>query len=147
MSCADILTVQGNILIDEDGVARLGDFGIAAVISDPTIVEQSGTTTSASGVVRYKAPELLYPLQFNLKNSNPTKESDIYSFAMVSYEVCSLCTRPVRRRRQVASVIRFLRILYRMGTLLTVSLSSTSWKAIDLPALRKPDGYGTRHGT
>ena len=33
------------------------------------------------------APELLNPLQFNLANSNPSKESDVYSLAMTAYEV------------------------------------------------------------
>ena len=35
------------------------------------------------------APELLNPLQFDLANSNPSKESDIYSFAMTAFEVRS----------------------------------------------------------
>ncbi|KAF9789361.1 kinase-like domain-containing protein [Thelephora terrestris] len=77
----------GNILIDDDGSACLGDFGITAVITDPSVVEPGSTTTSKAGVVRYMAPELLHPSQFNLKNSNPTKESDIYSLAVTSYEV------------------------------------------------------------
>jgi len=36
------------------------------------------------------APELLNPPQFSLSNSNPSKESDIYSLAMTAYEVRSL---------------------------------------------------------
>jgi len=35
------------------------------------------------------APELLNPSQFSLSNSNPSKESDIYSLAMTAYEVTS----------------------------------------------------------
>jgi serine/threonine protein kinase len=35
------------------------------------------------------APELLDPPQFNLLNSNPTRESDIYSLAVTAYEVRS----------------------------------------------------------
>ncbi|KAF9789365.1 kinase-like domain-containing protein [Thelephora terrestris] len=77
----------GNILIDDDGVACLGDLGISAVMTDRTVVEQSGTTTCASGVARYVAPELLNPSQFNLRNNNPTKESDVYSLAVTTYEV------------------------------------------------------------
>jgi len=77
----------GNILISEDGAARLGDFGITGVITDPTVVEPGSTTTSKPGVVRYMAPELLNPSQFNLLNSNPTKESDVYSLAVTAYEV------------------------------------------------------------
>ena len=84
-----MLAVQGNILIDKDGAARLVDFGITAVITNPTTVEASGTTLSRSRVIRYEAPELLDPGQFNLQDSNPTKESDIYSFSVTAYEVGS----------------------------------------------------------
>ena len=35
------------------------------------------------------APELLNPPQFSLPNSNPSKESDVYSLAMTAYEVRS----------------------------------------------------------
>jgi len=76
----------GNILIDDDGTACLGDFGITGVITDPTVVEPGSTTTSRPGVVRYMAPELLNPPQFSLPNSNPSKESDVYSLAMTAYE-------------------------------------------------------------
>ncbi|KAF9644383.1 kinase-like protein [Thelephora ganbajun] len=79
----------GNILISEGGIARLGDFGIAGVITDPTIVEPGNTTTSEPGIVRYMAPELLNLSQFNLSNSNPSKESDVFSFATTTYEVFS----------------------------------------------------------
>ena len=76
-------------MIDKDGTARLRDFGIRGVITDPTVVKPGSTTTSKPGVVRYMAPELLNPSQFNLQNSNPTKESDVYSLAMTAYEVAS----------------------------------------------------------
>ena len=52
----------------------------------------SGSTTSPSvGTVRYMAPELLNPSGFNLKNSNPTKKSDIYAFGVVTYRVIDRC--------------------------------------------------------
>ncbi|KAF9645420.1 kinase-like protein [Thelephora ganbajun] len=76
----------GNILISEGGVAHLGDSGIMVVMVDPTVVEPGSTTTSKPGVVRYMAPELLNPPQFSLSNSNPSKESDVYSLAMTTYE-------------------------------------------------------------
>ena len=44
-------------------------------------------TTSKSGVTRYMAPELLNPPQFGLTHSDPSKDSDVYSFAMTVYEV------------------------------------------------------------
>jgi serine/threonine protein kinase len=54
-----------------------------------TAMESGSTTTSKPGVVRYMAPELLDPPQFGLADSSPSKESDVYSFAMTAYEVRS----------------------------------------------------------
>ena len=75
------------MLITEDGIARLGDFGMMGIITDPAIVEPGNTTVQKPGIVRYMAPELLNPKQFNLENGNPSKESDVYSLAITSYEV------------------------------------------------------------
>ena len=78
-------------MITGEGVARIGDFGITAIITDPAVVERSNATTSKSGVTRYMAPELLNPQDFGLTHSNPSKESDIYSFGMTTYEVFFPC--------------------------------------------------------
>ena len=40
-------------------------------------------------VIRYMAPELLSPKQIGFKRSNPSKETDVYSFAMTAYKVFS----------------------------------------------------------
>ena len=85
----DVCSLQGNILITDGGVACLGDFGITGVITDPTVMESGSITTFEPDVVRYMAPELLNPSQFYLANSNPSKESDIYSLAMTTYEASS----------------------------------------------------------
>lgn len=37
--------------------------------------------------VRWLAPELLFPEKFGLQSVRRTKETDIYAFAMVMYEV------------------------------------------------------------
>ena len=69
-------------------------------------MEPGSTTTSKPGVVRYTAPELLNPSQFGLLNSNPTKESDIYSFAVTTYEVCLIHTVwPLLRLCQVLTEV------------------------------------------
>ena len=54
-------------------------------------MERINTTISRPEVTRYMAPELLDPQQFGLSQSNPSKESDVYSFAMTAYEVLSSC--------------------------------------------------------
>ena len=78
---ANSRSVQESILITEEGNARVGDFGIRAIT---TVVSRGISTTSKPGVIRYLAPELLIT-----QHSDPSKESDIYSFAMTAYEVFS----------------------------------------------------------
>ena len=87
--------MQANILITEEGHARLGDFGIIRIITDPTLVERDSVTSSTPGASRYMAPELLDPHQFRFKHTNPSKESDVHSFAMTAYEV--FCSHHVAR--------------------------------------------------
>lgn len=77
------------MLITQEGVARLGDFGMMGIVTDPTAVEPTSTTVPKPGVVRYMAPEILNPRQFGLDNGKPSKESDVYSLAMTAYEVRS----------------------------------------------------------
>ena len=67
------------------------------MISDPTVMEPGSAIASRLGVVRYTAPELLDPTQFNLPNSNPSKESDVYSLVMTVYEVI-FCHTPQDHR-------------------------------------------------
>ena len=75
-------------MIDQDGHARLADFGFTAIILDPTY----STTSSLSaigGTIRWMSPERLNPNQFGFENSRPTKESDCYGLGMVIFEVLS----------------------------------------------------------
>ena len=37
--------------------------------------------------VRWLAPELLFPEEFGLESAGRTKETDVYGFAMVMFEV------------------------------------------------------------
>ena len=80
--------VKGNVLIDEDGNARLADFGLLAIIPDATNIVSSKSLTQA-GTYRWMSPELLNPKRFHLKHSRPTELSDSYALGMVVYEVLS----------------------------------------------------------
>lgn len=73
-----------NILIAPGGRACLSDFGFSC-ISDPNILQWTSleSSVSAGGTVRWKAPELIDPE----KDGTPTKESDIYAFGCVCYEI------------------------------------------------------------
>ena len=75
---------QGNILIDNDGVARLCDFGLAHLVSDADV---TATATSNVGTIRYAAPELRRP-EDDDENVRASTQTDIYSLACIAYEVC-----------------------------------------------------------
>lgn len=86
LDCFNELVVQSNILVDEPGYARLADFCLLAVISDPANL-LSSSSNARGGTVRWMSPELIYPEEFGFKKSLPTKSSDCYALAMVIYEV------------------------------------------------------------
>jgi len=77
-----------NILIDQNGRARLADFGFLTTASDPTNPTASSSYT-IGGTTRWMSPELLDPDRTGLKSSRPTKQSDCYALGMVIYEVLS----------------------------------------------------------
>ena len=91
MVCAlhpDAPSIQANILIDKDGLARLADFGLLTIVSDPTNYTASSSVV-ARGTTRWMSPELLDPDQFESSDGRPTRESDCYALGMVIYEVLS----------------------------------------------------------
>ena len=82
----NVLSVKVNILIDQDGHARLADFGLLTIVSDHTNFTTSSSAPSG-GTTRWMSPELLHPERFGLDHGRPTKESDCYALGMVVYEV------------------------------------------------------------
>ena len=79
---------QANILVDQTGCARLADFGLLTIISDPTNSSSSISLTQA-GTTRWMSPELIDPQRFGLEKSRPTEASDCYALGMVIYETIS----------------------------------------------------------
>ncbi|KIL63820.1 hypothetical protein M378DRAFT_164009 [Amanita muscaria Koide BX008] len=71
-----------NVLINNRCEACLCDFGLSRFLIDNTLWKT--TATHAVGTVRWMAPELM-----NGDASTPTKESDIYAYAMTCYEILS----------------------------------------------------------
>ncbi|KZT10273.1 uncharacterized protein LAESUDRAFT_747675 [Laetiporus sulphureus 93-53] len=76
-----------NVLVDETSHARLSDFGLAAVIYDSDTVNLMTTSSCDHGSIRWMAPELLFPEQVGLKSARQTFQSDVYSLAMVMWEI------------------------------------------------------------
>ena len=66
-------------VVDDIPHARIVDFGIAIVTKNLDSIRPP--TRQEAHTPRWSAPEIL-------REQNPTKESDIYSFAMVMIEVC-----------------------------------------------------------
>lgn len=77
---------QLNVLITSDHRACLSDFRVATVLVG---LESPGspTTDRPTGSLRFLAPELLYPEAIGDEQGRNSKESDIYAFACVCYEV------------------------------------------------------------
>ncbi|KAF7974086.1 hypothetical protein HWV62_13389 [Athelia sp. TMB] len=65
-----------NILISDSGAAQLNDFGTSRIL------DVQGFTTKAMRNMRYTAPELLL-LEEAPEDPRPTRESDIFSLAML----------------------------------------------------------------
>ena len=82
------MPVKANILIDSEGNARLADFGLLTIVSDPTNLLSSCSFTQG-GTVRWMSPELISPQTFGFENARPTKRSDCYALGMVIYETIS----------------------------------------------------------
>ena len=83
---------QANILISNDLVAQLADFGLSSLVDDvmhefPHVLSADTTTANRGGAVRWLAPELLGDGDDDAPRMRLSKETDIYSYAMVIIEV------------------------------------------------------------
>lgn len=79
-----------NIIVDERGIAKLTDFGIARAARGPREHELIGTA-------RYIAPE-------RVAGDPPTERSDVYSLGLVAYEL--LAGRPAYGERDTEDLLR-----------------------------------------
>jgi len=81
-------TAQNNVLITRDGHACLGEFGIVGASHRPELYAYE------LGTLRFMAPECFLWVS-SPRISRPSKESDVYSFAMTSFSVgSSVVSRP-----------------------------------------------------
>lgn len=65
-----------NVLIDQEGVVKITDFGIAIALSETSLTQ----TNSLLGSVHYLSPE-------QARGSMATKQSDIYALGIILYEM------------------------------------------------------------
>ena len=75
-----LTSAQTNILIDAHGNARIAGLGVACLQSATSVVDIDRFFHGA-------APELVYPQSSGLIDTGPTKESDMYAFGVLAWEV------------------------------------------------------------
>ena len=78
-----LMFLQQNVLIDDDGHVRIAGLGAASVPS----------TVSGVDIDRFfhgAAPELIDPQRFGFVDTGSTKESDIYAFGIIAWQVSRL---------------------------------------------------------
>ena len=88
-ACPPSLCIEAKILIDHDFHAKLTDFGLLTIVSDPAFATLSSTSFVSGGTIRWMSPGLLAPDQFGSKDNRLMKFSDCYALGMMVYEVLS----------------------------------------------------------
>ena len=81
----ELKTLQHNILVGTDGVARISDYGLELVLRG------DASSKSIPTNVRWMAPEVLGAKSGHVPSVNSGKAADLYSFAVVMFEVCLPC--------------------------------------------------------
>ena len=128
------LHFKANILIDQTGHARLADFGLLTIISDPTNLLSSSSYTQG-GTARWMSPELINPQRFGFEKSCPTKSSDCYAFGMVIYETIS-GHLPFHRYTDLTVIVK---VLEGERPLRQAGFTDSLWEMLELCWAPRPD--------
>ena len=79
-----LTTSQRNVLVDDDGVACVSEYGLEFVL------REEASSNALPTNVRWTAPEVISAVSKNQRlSANDGKRADVYSFAMVMFEVRS----------------------------------------------------------
>ncbi|KIK01522.1 hypothetical protein K443DRAFT_98448 [Laccaria amethystina LaAM-08-1] len=90
-----------NILVTESGKACLADFGLSNHVDAEMLTWTSESSANTGGTVRWQAPEFFDPEN---ENSKSTKETDVYAFSCVCYEIFT-CQVPFHEISREPTVI------------------------------------------
>ncbi|XP_064410969.1 TGF-beta receptor type-2 isoform X2 [Latimeria chalumnae] len=80
---------SSNILVKNDLTCCLCDFGLSLKL-EPSLSMDDLANSGQVGTARYMAPEVLES-RINLENTEAFKQTDIYSMALVLWEIASRC--------------------------------------------------------
>ncbi|XP_005743015.1 TGF-beta receptor type-2 isoform X1 [Pundamilia nyererei] len=80
---------SSNILVKNDGTCCVCDFGLGLCLDSSLSVDELANSGQV-GTARYMAPEVL-EARLNLENIESFKQTDIYSMALVLWEMTSRC--------------------------------------------------------
>ncbi|KJA22041.1 hypothetical protein HYPSUDRAFT_186740 [Hypholoma sublateritium FD-334 SS-4] len=86
---------ESNILVSENGDAVIADFGLSAFTecrsywNFPIGYNTDDSGKSGAGTLRWMAPELFIPEDFDRSAALPTFESEVFAFGMTIYEIYS----------------------------------------------------------
>ncbi|KAJ7550341.1 hypothetical protein O6H91_07G095800 [Diphasiastrum complanatum] len=83
---------SGNILLDDDYLAKIADFGLAKVF------EQTHVTTNPCGTFGYMSPRHKF-------NSQATTKSDVYSFGVVLLELITGMPAIIPQQNRICSLV------------------------------------------
>ncbi|KAF9649070.1 kinase-like protein [Thelephora ganbajun] len=123
-----------NILIDQTGNARLADFGLLTIISDPANLLSSSSYTQG-GTARWMSPELIDPQRFGFEKNRPTRSSDCYALGMVIYETIS-GNLPFHEH---ANLTVFMKVMEGKHPTRRVRFPEGLWKMLELCWSSHPD--------
>ncbi|KAF7336056.1 Glycoside hydrolase family 76 protein [Mycena sanguinolenta] len=121
------LKVQ-NVLVDKRGAPCICDFGISKIIN------RRGFTTFTNGTAPYMAPELFFVIDAKSQDSaspSTTKQSDVYSFALLALEILTSAPPKGRPKRPIVTEKALMALRPKRADYSFRDVSSEMWSVLD----------------
>ncbi|KAF7336050.1 Glycoside hydrolase family 76 protein [Mycena sanguinolenta] len=121
------LKVQ-NVLVDKRGAPCICDFGISKIIN------RHGFTTFTNGTAPYMAPELFFVIDAKSQDSaspSTTKQSDVYSFALLALEILTSAPPKGRPKRPILTAKTLQALRPKRADYNLSDVPSEMWSVLD----------------